>query len=1249
MFIADRTNHKIRKVATDGRISTFAGTGASGFSGDDGPATQARLTGPTSIAFDTAGNVLISDSGNNCIRRVNLQGTITTIVGDRRLIYAGDGQPALLASLSLPRGIAMDAAGTLYIAEDVIGRIRRVSGGIVSTYVGNGLLRAFPDGTPATQGYLNGPRGVFLGPGRRLYIADGEGGYIRVVDPDGRMRTVAGRGGAGQSGDGGPAIDALINPVSITGDDAGNLYFSSGGNYVRRISPTGIITTVAGNGLTAYAGDGSPATNFPVNNASGLALDRAGNLYIADSNNHRIRRLSPDGTISTVVGTGVAGFSGDGGPASQARLRGPTGVAIDARGVIYIADRENQVIRRIDASGVISTVAGRQGRLGFSGDGGPALQAEFRNPREVSVGPDGSIFVTDNGNHRIRRIDPAGMITSFAGNGQPRFAGDGGFATSGSLGSPWATAIGPDGAAYIADRNNNRVRIVSSVQASFQSSPSSLTFTAPSNGMPTAPATLQLTSSLAGLPFTVRLTDGDWLRLTPRSGVMPAVLELSADPTRLSPGSYRATVAIESPLATPPSRNVTVSLVIEQANPPRLTMGSAGIAFAFSQGAAAESRALRLSNAGSGTLDLSVSAATSTGGEWLAASPDSGSVSATSPLSLNVTANPGALPAGTYAGRIQARSAATNETVSVPVTMSISAVPQSILLSQTGLTFVAVAGGGTPPPQTLEILNFGQGQMGWTALSSTLSGGNAWLTVTPTEGVSPGFSAGVPVQVEVNPAGLSPGEYYGQIEVNSPSAGNSPQASSIVLNLLPPGSNPGPMVQPTGLVFVGVAGGSSPSSQTVTVSNVSESPVSFSSGRVTLDGRTWFVSAPSDAVVNPGQPLRIVVQADVAGLTAGVRRGALTLVFSDGSIRTVSLLLVVTAASPSTASRAADGCAPRQLLPVFAMLGEQFSVTAGWPSPVEVRVVDDCGNPLESGSVGLTFSNGDPPLSLSSLKAGRWSGTWQARNTAAAQISVSASAANPDANLTGSVQVTGGLRTTADPPVVSPGAIVSAASFAPQAPLAPGSFVSIFGARLANGLFLSSSLPLETQLEGVSATIAGRRLPLLFASGGQINAQIPFGIPFNTAHQVVVRRGNSLAVPEAITIAATQPAIFTKDQSGQGQGAIVDPNFRLVEPGNEARPGNVIVIYCSGLGATDPPVASGAAAPASPLAAVTNPVTLTIGGAPSQVLFAGLAPGFAGLYQVNAIVPAGVPAGAAVPVILTSAGQSSPPVTIAIQ
>jgi RHS repeat-associated protein len=360
-------------------------------------------------------------------------------------------------------------------------------GAIITTVAGNGAGGFSGDVGPATAARLNLPPGVTAVPDGSLVIADAWNNRIRRVGPDGTITTVAGNGVAGFSGDGGPATAAsLYFPESIAVAADGSLYIADTGNHrIRRVGPDGTITTVAGNGVAGFSGDGGPATAASLLGPYGVAAGPDGSLYIADTNNSRIRRVGPDGTITTVAGNGVAGFSGDGGPATAASLYLPYGVGIAADGSLVIADTYNSRIRRVGPDGTITTVAGN-GTWGFFGDGSLATAARLGLPYGVAAGPDGSVYIADADNHRIRRVGPDGLITTVAGNGGPGgggggsfstamaissggaggdtggFSGDGGLATAASLNYPQSVAVAPDGSLVIADTYNNRIRRLAS-------------------------------------------------------------------------------------------------------------------------------------------------------------------------------------------------------------------------------------------------------------------------------------------------------------------------------------------------------------------------------------------------------------------------------------------------------------------------------------------------------------------------------------------------------------------------------------------------------------------------------------------------------------------------------------------------------------------------------------------------------------------------------------------------------------------
>ena len=339
--------------------------------------------------------------------------TISTVAGNGVTGYSGDGGSAINAELNDPNGVAVDSAGNLYIAEFLSERVRKVgTNGTITTVAGTGVAGFSGDGGPATMASLNGPSRIALDKAGNLYIADSDNYRVRKVSIDGTITTVAGNGTANSSGDGGPATGAAVDsPGDLALDNAGNLFIASGafsgdgrGNVVRKVTPDGLITTVAGNGTAGYSGDGGPATTAALNAPEGLAIDSAGNLYIADQFNRRIRRVS-NGIITTVAGNGSSGYAGDGGPAISAELSGPAGMSFDAAGNLYFADRDNNRIRVLLTNGTIWTVAGN-GSAACTGDGGPATSAALDSPRSVATLA-GALYVADAKNERIRLLTPS--------------------------------------------------------------------------------------------------------------------------------------------------------------------------------------------------------------------------------------------------------------------------------------------------------------------------------------------------------------------------------------------------------------------------------------------------------------------------------------------------------------------------------------------------------------------------------------------------------------------------------------------------------------------------------------------------------------------------------------------------------------------------------------------------------------------------------------------------------------------------
>ncbi|MFJ6821880.1 RICIN domain-containing protein [Streptomyces niveus] len=334
-------------------ISTVAGSGVAGFAGDNEPAVSAQLNHPYGIAVDGAGTLYFSDRNNHRVRKITTDGKISTVAGTGVAGHGGDNGSAVSAQLHFPRGLLLDGAGTLYIADSGNHRIRKITAdGKISTVAGTGVKGFRGDGAAATAAHLNWPYAMTLDSSGVLWFSDCVNHRVRKITADGKISTVAGTGTAGFKGDGAAATAAHLNhPSDLVVDSAGNLYIAEITNHrVRKITADGTISTVAGTGTAGFKGDGAAATAAHLNKPIGLLLDSAGCLYIADSVNHRVRKIAADGTISTVAGTGTAGSGGDGGPAASAQLNSPTGLAVDCVENLYIGDLLNHRIRRIPSA-----------------------------------------------------------------------------------------------------------------------------------------------------------------------------------------------------------------------------------------------------------------------------------------------------------------------------------------------------------------------------------------------------------------------------------------------------------------------------------------------------------------------------------------------------------------------------------------------------------------------------------------------------------------------------------------------------------------------------------------------------------------------------------------------------------------------------------------------------------------------------------------------------------------------------------
>ena len=515
VYVTERLGNRVRKITPAGIISTVAGTGIPGYGGDGGPGDSAQLNAPSGLALDTAGNLYIADWGNQRVRKLAPDGTISTEAGTGVAGYNGDGIVATTAQLNSPYSLTTDPAGNLYIGELGNMRVRKISSsGYITTYAGDGM----PGGSSADTGLavaapVDNPVALAFDTAGNLYISDQADADVYWVSPAGRIGTYAsGSGGFGilyniefrvptgiavdssgnffvadevygtvqeqfTSGDeysytfagngagtygqsGLPTQAILTDPLSCYADKFGSIYFTDG-NVLDEVSGAatgGGLKIIAGTGIAGSSGDGGPADSAQLNEPYGVFEDPEGNVYVGTRGDNKIRKITPSLIISTFAGNGTSGYSGDGGPATQASLAGINGLWGDAVGNIYVSDSIHAVIRKIDTNGIIHTIAGT-GVSGYAGDGGLATNAQLGRPNGIGVDNLGNIYIGDDYVNTVRKIDTAGIITTIAGGSTARgYAGDYFPATSAIFGNITNIFTDDLGTVYICDPTNRSVR-----------------------------------------------------------------------------------------------------------------------------------------------------------------------------------------------------------------------------------------------------------------------------------------------------------------------------------------------------------------------------------------------------------------------------------------------------------------------------------------------------------------------------------------------------------------------------------------------------------------------------------------------------------------------------------------------------------------------------------------------------------------------------------------------------------------------
>jgi uncharacterized protein (TIGR03437 family) len=779
--------------------------------------------------------------------------------------------------------------------------------------------------------------------------------------------------------------------------------------------------------------------------------------------------------------------------------------------------------------------------------------------------------------------------------------------------------------------------------------PLALTFNASLNGNSPPPQAITLAPAAGAtspVTFTVLPDAGQsgsaapsWIAVTPASGTAPAGLAVSVTPGAMAVGTYTARIQILDPLGVPTS--VPVTLNVTSATE-QLSIAPAMLNFAaLSSSPGNFSQNLLVSNSGGVSLPFNTSVV---GGNDLIASvaTSSSPSNPNSPTLLTVQVNTDGLQVGAYHNTILVSSS--SGTTEIPVSLFVATSGPILGVNTSGVLFQAIEGGGSTATRAIEILNKGDSSstVNWTA--SLVSGSN-WLSLVSPSGTATAAAPGIlTLALASNATQLNPGPYYAIVKITDSNSSNSPQYVTAVLNLQTNTAASLPDLVPGGLFFTAAAGGAAPSAQQVQINASSAAAVNFTVAANAAAKGTWLSATPATGTGSGQTPGSIAISVDPTSLTAGIYSGNVS-VSIGAMIQSVNVTFVV----QNTA------CTATRVLITETALPNNFVVPAGWPATLNVQLNDDCGAPVTSGNVVASLSNGDAPLSLIGDSLGNYSGTWQpgAANGNNMLVTFDAYAGKLQS---GTAQLFGQVAPNlTPPPTLAPGGTLNNLNPVVGAPLSPGTIAQVYGSGLAPNSVSTGVLPLPTTFNNTFALVGSEQAPLYSLSNGQIDIQIPNELSVNQQIPVLLSVNNALTLPVMFDVVPATPGVLSANdgptapsvQNGAHIIAQHAADFSLVSSSHPAKPGEYLVMYLVGMGATDPAVASGTQTPASPLAKVTNQPTVTVASQPASVAFAGLTPGFVGLYQINFQVPASVASGV-VEVDVTQNGVAANPTLLPV-
>ena len=984
--------------------------------------------------------------------------------------------------------------------------------------------------------------------------------------------------------------------------------------------PAGFTLSGSGTLSGTPAAQGSLSFNVQAGDAAGLSASSAYSLTVRQAPVSVKAPSLSDGAVGTPYTQTVTATGGNP-PYSWSLLSGalPAGLSLASSGTISgtptAPGASGFAVQATDASGGVASAGAsinvKPSPIAITTGSLPDGSVSFDYPQQI-LGASGGVapytFTITSG-----ALPPGITLSNGVISGNPTTAGPYPFtvtaadAASNHANSPVSISVRP--------ATSDLVLLSGSVSFSLVTG---------ATGLPSG-QTIGVQSTIVAQPvnyvFAVN-PSAPWLSVS-GGGTTPSSLSISLTSAALSltAGSNSTTVVLTctSVSCSGKTQTVNVSLTVTSP-PPQLNVPGSLLSFTSSSTPPqAQTQSLAIQNIGGGSLGInSISCEAS----WCTVGTFPSSLTSGPGAQVNITADPTSLSAGFFRTVVDVNTSAGS--ASVPVTFFISQTV-SMNLAPSGTQFSMQAGGAPGNPAGSFLVSVAGGTLGWSA--SVLSGAN-WLTLNSTSGTaSPAQPGTVSYSVNSNAASLASQAYYATIEVTSAGAVNSPQDYQVVLNVTPVSDAAKPDPQPAGLLFLTTVNGTPPG-QVVTVYSSSKTPLNYQAA-ATTDTGSWLSVTPPVGTTSSAAPDSSTVTVNTTGLAQGIYHGGVSYAFSGAGVRTVNVTLIVQPPGGGAAGLLVSGltpnalapratCAPSALVPTQTGLVNNFAAPASWPTPLAITLVNDCGKAVPDGQVVATFSNGDPPLALSLANGGTglYSATWTPRKSSA-QVTITARATA--SGLPAATALIAGAVVPNATPVLTPNGTVH--PYNPQigGALAPGTIVAIYGSNLASIATQPTATPLPTSMNGTTVLIGGIPAPLFYVSSGQINAQIPFELDPSKQYQVVVSANGALTTPQPIQLTKATPGL---DAFADGTlVAVHGQDGTLISQTSPAKPGEYIVMFLLGMGSTDNPVTTGSPSPGSPLDRPLALPKLTLGGIDVPIAFAGLTPGFVGLYQINLQVP----------------------------